>query len=198
MAAQLIYKRRSIRKFQEKSVPKDALDELLKAGRAAPSAKNRQPWRYIVFGGTQKQELLDVMQTGLEREEQGTTDLPKSRYGIPDAKNTLRIMRQAPIIIIILNTNAKSPFLPVDNDERITELCDTLSIGASIENILLAAEELGLGTLWIANTCFAYRELVTYLQTEQQLVGAVAVGYPDETPPQRPRKRLEEIAEYRW
>lgn len=198
MAAQLIYKRRSIRKFQEKSVPKDALDELLKAGRAAPSAKNRQPWRYIVFGGTQKQELLDVMQTGLEREEQGTTDLPKSRYGIPDAKNTLRIMRQAPIIIIILNTNAKSPFLPVDNDERITELCDTLSIGASIENLLLAAEELGLGTLWIANTCFAYRELVTYLQTEQQLVGAVAVGYPDETPPQRPRKRLEEIVEYRW
>lgn len=198
MAAQLIYKRRSIRKFQEKSVPKDALDELLKAGRAAPSAKNRQPWRYIVFGGTQKQELLDVMQTGLEREEQGTTDLPKSRYGIPDAKNTLRIMRQAPIIIIILNTNAKSPFLPVDNDERITELCDTLSIGASIVNLLLAAEELGLGTLWIANTCFAYRELVTYLQTEQQLVGAVAVGYPDETPPQRPRKRLEEIVEYRW
>ncbi|MCI9387257.1 MAG: nitroreductase [Lachnospiraceae bacterium] len=160
-AVQAIYNRRSIRRFQEKSVPEDVLEELLNAGRAAPSAKNRQPWKYIVFGGAQKQELLKVMEAG------------------------------------ILNTNAKSPFLPVDNDEHITELCDTLSIGALIENMLLAAEELGLGTLWIANTCFAYRELVTYLETEQQLVGAVAVGYPDETPSQRPRKQLEDFVEYR-
>lgn len=197
MAMQSIYNRRSIRKFQRKSVPKDVLEELLNAGRVAPSAKNRQPWKYSVFGGTQKQELLDVMQTGLVREEQGITNLPKSRYGIPDAKNTLKIMQQAPIIIVILNTNAKSPFLPVDNDERIMEICDTLSIGAAVENMLLAAEELGLGTLWIANTCFAYKELVSYLRTEHQLVGAVAVGYPDEAPPQRPRKQLEEIVEYR-
>ncbi|MFG6343036.1 MAG: nitroreductase [Lachnospiraceae bacterium] len=160
-AVQAIYNRRSIRRFQEKSVPEDVLEELLNAGRAAPSAKNRQPWKYIVFGGAQKQELLKVMEAG------------------------------------ILNTNAKSPFLPVDNDEHITELCDTLSIGALIENMLLAAEELGLGTLWIANTCFAYRELVTYLETEQQLVGAVAVGYSDETPSQRPRKQLEDFVEYR-
>ncbi len=160
-AVQAIYNRRSIRRFQEKSVPEDVLEELLNAGRAAPPAKNRQPWKYIVFGGAQKQELLKVMEAE------------------------------------ILNTNAKSPFLPVDNDEHITELCDTLSIGASIENMLLAAEELGLGTLWIANTCFAYRELVTYLETEQQLVGAVAVGYPDETPSQRPRKQLEDFVEYR-
>ncbi len=160
-AVQAIYNRRSIRRFQEKSVPEDVLEELLNAGRAAPSAKNRQPWKYIVFGGAQKQELLKVMEAG------------------------------------ILNTNAKSPFLPVDNEEHITELCDTLSIGALIENMLLAAEELGLGTLWIANTCFAYRELVTYLETEQQLVGAVAVGYPDETPSQRPRKQLEDFVEYR-
>ena len=97
-AVQAIYNRRSIRRFQEKSVPEDVLEELLNAGRAAPSAKNRQPWKYIVFGGAQKQELLKVMEAG------------------------------------ILNTNAKSPFLPVDNDEHITELCDTLSIGALIEN----------------------------------------------------------------
>ncbi|MDE7477143.1 MAG: nitroreductase family protein [Lachnospiraceae bacterium] len=163
----------------------------------APSAKNRQPWKYIVFGNVYKEELLKVMESGLEREEQGITELPKSRFGIPDAKNTLRIMQEAPIIIAVLNTNAMSPFLPVDNDERISEICDTLSIGASIENMLLAAEEIGLGTLWIANTCFAYKELMSYLNTEYQLVGAIAVGYADESPQQRPRKQLEEIVEYR-
>lgn len=192
-----IHERRSIRKYQDESIPRKYIDEILEAGRAAPSAKNRQPWKYIVFGGIQKQELLNAMASGLQREEQGRTDLPKSRYGLPDARNTLNCMQQAPIIIVVLNTNAKSPFLPADNDERIAELCDTLSIGASIENMLLAAQELGIGTLWIANTCFAYQELVSYLQTQHQLVGAVALGYPDETPPQRPRKPLEDIVEYR-
>ncbi|MBR3023444.1 MAG: nitroreductase family protein, partial [Oscillospiraceae bacterium] len=96
-----------------------------------------------------------------------------------------------------LNTNGKSPFDPVNADDRITEICDTLSIGASIQNILLKATELGLGTLWIANTCFAYRELTEYLDTKNQLVGAIAVGYPDESPNPRPRKSLDEIIEFR-
>ena len=74
---------------------------------------------------------------------------------------------------------------------------DTLSIGASIENMLLKATEIGLGTLWIANTCYAYKELTEYLETTQQLVGAIALGYADENPTQRPRKKMEDIVEYR-
>ena len=137
------------------------------------------------------------MEFGLKREEHTKSLLPKSASGIQDAKNTLRIMREAPITILVLNTNGKSPFLTVDPDERIMEICDTLSIGASIENILLRAEELELGTLWIANTCFAYGELVEYLCTDKQLVGAIAVGYANENPYPRPRKVLEEIVEMR-
>lgn len=189
--------RRSIRKFLDKEIPLELIKEILEAGRMAPSAKNRQPWKYIVFGNKQKQELLDCMELGLKREEHTKSLLPKSAFGIPDAKNTLRIMREAPIIILVLNTNGKSPFLTVDPDERITEICDTLSIGASIENILLRAEELELGTLWIANTCFAYGELVEYLCTDKQLAGAIAVGYANENPHPRPRKALEEIVEMR-
>lgn len=197
MAINSIYDRRSIRKFQDKDIPIELLNKILDAGRVAPSAKNRQPWKYIVFREKHKKELLKAMEKGLEREEKGITDIPKSRYGIPDAKNTLRIMQEAPIIIVVLNTNAKSPFFPVDNDERISEICDSLSIGASIENMLLAAEEMGLGTLWIANTCFAYKELVSYLNTDEQLISAIAIGYANESPGQRPRKKLSEIVEYR-
>lgn len=197
MSINSIYERRSIRKFKKKEVLVDSINQIIDAGRVAPSAKNRQPWKYIVFGNGYKKELLKVMEAGLQREEKGVTNLPKSRQGLADARNTLRIMQEASIIIIVLNTNGKSPFLSVDNDERITEICDSLSIGASIENMLLAAEEMGLGTLWIANTCFAYAELVSYLNTEAQLVGAIALGYANERPSQRPRKKLEDIAEYR-
>lgn len=197
MSVDAIYKRRSIRKFQQKEVSLEMINKILDAGRAAPSAKNRQPWKYIVFGNEHKKELLKAMEEGLQREEKGITDLQKSQHGIADAQNTLRIMREAPIIIVVINTNAKSPFLPVDNDERITEICDSLSIGASVQNILLVAQAMGLGTLWIANTCFAYRELTTYLNTNEQLAGAIAVGYKAESPNPRPRKSLNEIVEYR-
>ncbi|MED9988767.1 MAG: hypothetical protein UE033_01460 [Coprococcus sp.] len=63
--------------------------------------------------------------------------------------------------------------------------------------MLLRAVELGRGTLWITNTCFAYLELIDYIGTDTQLIGAVAVGYPAERPVARPRKPLEEILEYR-
>ena len=59
--------------------------------------------------------------------------LPLSVNGIPDAKNTLQIMETAPVVIIILNTNGKSPFVQLDVDDRFSEMNDLLSIGASIE-----------------------------------------------------------------
>ncbi|MBR5513798.1 MAG: nitroreductase family protein [Ruminococcus sp.] len=192
-----IYKRRSIRKYLDKEVPKELIEQIIDAGRMSPSAKNRQPWRYIVLGGESKSEFLEYMWKGILREENESVLLPNSHNGISDAKNTWNIMLQAPILIVILNTNGKNPFDMVDADGRFVEICDTLSIGASIENMLLKATEIGLGTLWIANTYYAYKELTKYLETTQQLVGAIALGYAAETPPQRPRKKPEDIVEYR-
>ena len=192
-----IYNRRSIRKYLDKQVSKEMIEQIVDAGRMAPSAKNRQPWKYIVLGGENKLEFLEHMWKGILREEKEQPLLLNSKNGIPDAKNTWDIMMQAPILIVILNINGKSPLDEIDTDNRVTEICDTLSIGASIENMLLKATEIGLGTLWIANTCYAYKELTEYLKTTQQLVGAIALGYADENPTQRPRKKMEDIVEYR-
>ncbi|AZV58355.1 nitroreductase family protein [Clostridium sp. AWRP] len=198
MSIEAIYNRRSIRKYKSKEIPIDIINKILESGRAAPSGKNRQPWKFIVFGGIRKEELLSKMDAGIQRELNEEALLPNSRDGIPDAKNTLRIMKEASIIIMVFNTNGKSPFKNITTaDERFTEIVDTLSIGAAIENMLLQAEDLGVGTLWIANTCFAYDELVNYIDVKTQLVGAVALGYPDEKPNPRPRKTPDSIIEYR-
>ncbi len=63
--------------------------------------------------------------------------------------------------------------------------------------MLLTATEIGYGTLWIANTCYAYEELVNSIGTTSQLVGAVALGSPNEQPKARPRKDIVSIVEYR-
>ncbi len=137
------------------------------------------------------------MAEGLTRELRGDSVLPDSRWGLPDAQNTLSIMKEAPMLIVALNTCGKSIFEPLTIDQRVTEIVDSLSIGAAIENMLLQAEREGIATLWIANTCFAYPELVEYIGTEHQLIGAVAIGYGAESPKPRPRKPLTEIVEYR-
>lgn len=189
--------RRSIRKYKEDAVNKADIETILKAGTVAPSAKNRQPWKYYVYAGNGKNKLLECMESGLVRERDGNKLLPNSQNGLPDAFNTLRIMKEAPIIIVIENTNGLSPYSEIDADNRVTEICDTLSIGASVQNILLTATELGYGTLWIANTCFAYDELVNFIDIKGQLVGAISLGVPNEMPNQRPRKQFEDVVEFR-
>ncbi|MDO5401933.1 MAG: nitroreductase family protein [Eubacteriales bacterium] len=192
-----IYNRRSIRKYLNKDVPKELLEEIIDAGRMAPSAKNRQPWKYVVLGDKSKAEFLEQMKKGIIREENECALLPNSQQGISDAKHTYKIMLEAPVLIVVLNSNCESPFVEIDPDKRFVEICDNLSIGASIENMLLKATDMGLGTLWIANTCYAYKELTSYLDTSMQLVGTIALGYANENPTQRPRKPIEEIVEFR-
>ena len=100
-----IIDRRSIRKYKEKLVEKTDIETILRAGMYAPSAKNRQPWRYYVYSGEKKNVLLDVMEKGLVRERDGKKRLPNSQNGLPDAFHTLKIMREAPVLIIIEKTN---------------------------------------------------------------------------------------------
>ena len=192
-----IKERRSIRKYISKPVDKKLINEILSAAVLAPSAKNRQPWKFIVYSAGSKDELLNAMEKGLIKTKAELSNMSNSEYLLSDAFNTLRIMREAPTVIMVLNTNGSSPFADIDTFARITEICDSLSIGAAIENMLLKATELGLGTLWIANTCYAYNELADFIGTTDLLIGAVALGYADEAPAPRPRKSLDETAEYR-
>ncbi len=188
--------RRSIRKYTDQKVSHDQIETMIKAASLAPSAKNRQPWKYLVYEGKAKEELLSAMERGLEKEKKEHSLLPGSAFALPGAFHTLSIMKEAPVIIIIMDPDGRSPYEPINSDERLAEICDSLSIGASIQNMLLKATEMGLGTLWIANTCFAYHDMVKVIPSKGQLIGVVAVGYAAEDPAPRPRKKLEEILEY--
>lgn len=197
MSVESIYNRRSIRKYKNQEVSIKILEQILNAARVAPSGKNKQPWKFLVYGGALKEGLLAQMEAGIARETNALALLPKSQNDLPDARNTLRIMKEAPIIVVVLNTYGVSPMEPISVDTQVTEIVDCLSIGGAIQNMLLQADDLGIGSLWIANTFFAYPELIAYLDTQEQLVGAIALGYPNEKPGPRPRKTLEEIVEYK-
>lgn len=60
-----IRQRRSIRKYKPDPVPREAIEEVLGAAILAPSGKNRQPWKFLVYQGAAKAALLDEMEKGI-------------------------------------------------------------------------------------------------------------------------------------
>lgn len=191
-----IVKRRSIRKFRSKPVPDKLIEKIVFSGTLAPSAKNRQPWRFIAVSDKSKEAAVLAMERGLEREKR-CPFLPDSAEFLPDAENTLRIIRQAPVTIFVVNTLGTDPRRRLSVDERVYEICNTQSIGAAIENMSLAAQNLGLGSLWIGNVFFAFEELTEFLHTDGVLCAALSIGYPDEKPEARPRKAMNEVFDRR-
>lgn len=192
-----IYDRRSIRKFSDAPIPKEDMIEIIQSGIKAPSSKNRQPWKYIVVQGREKEEMLEVFRRGISREENERALLPQSRQHISAAKYTVDIMVDAPVIVFVVNSLGKSILSELTPEERVYEICNIQSISASIQNMLLSATEKGIGSLWICDIYFAYSELCEWLNSEGQLVAAIAFGYPDESPGERPRKSLNDVVEWR-
>lgn len=191
-----IQKRRSIRKYKPEPVSKELLEEIMRAGMLAPSSKNRQPWRFIVTTGAAKADALEAMERGLKREKQQPL-LPQSACHLAGAWHTLDIMKQAPAVIWIVNPLGLSIHETIGSEERIYEICNAQSIGAALENMTLAAQELGLGSLWICDIYFAFEEMQQWLHEKGELVAALAIGYGDEAPDPRPRKRIEHVIEWR-
>lgn len=192
-----IDQRRSIRKFLDKPIPRQELLEILQSGLKAPSSKNSQPWNYTVVQDQAKANMLQVFRQGLQRMENDPMLPPPFKPLIAAAKQTANIMETAPVILLAVNPYGKNVLGPLTPEEHLAEITQIQSISASIENILLAATEKGIGSLWICDIYFAYDELCQWLGTDGQLVAAIALGYPGESPSARPRKSLEEVVEWR-
>ena len=178
--------RRSIRKFKPDPISEEALTTILTAATQAPSGKNRQPWRFVVVKEDQRPEMIRLMQAGINRCVARGDDPGSSEW-------TTHVMEQAPVTVFIFNPDGLHPWLAHSIDQNFTELVDTQSIGAAIQNMLLAALDLGLGSLWICDVFYAYEELANWLGEKGQMIAAVSFGYPDEVPAARPRKPISDL-----
>ena len=192
-----IHDRRSIRKFQSTPIPKKDIEEILRSAIASPSSKNRQPWRFTVVQGDEKKAALDALSKGIRREESGEALLPESRQHLFSAKRTIEIMDEAPVIIFVENTLARPLRSALSTEDRVGEICNVQSIGAAIENMLLEATDKGLGSLWVCDIFFAYDEINKWLGAGGELVAALALGYPAQFPPARPRKAFDDVVVWR-
>jgi nitroreductase len=179
-----IASRRSIRTFKPDPVPRELVEHLLLAGVQAPSAGNRQPWEFVVVQGERRHEMVAAMRQGLEKVRQSGRSLGSS-------EGSAHCMEQAPVTVFVFNPHQARG--AAWEEWVVGNIADVQSAGAAIENMLLAAQDLGLGTLWICDVFLAYAELCDWLGRKDQLIAAVTIGYPDEAPGPRPRRTVAEV-----
>jgi nitroreductase len=182
-----IEERRSIRKFQDKIVSNETIERLLELAAKAPSGKNRQPWRFIVLQNKSKNELVNIMADAANL-------LKKQNKPIGSLELSINSINEASAIVLAFN--AFSNFEEDYNHYRL--LTDTQSIGAAVQTMLLAAQAFGLGTLWICDVFYCDIEICSWLNRKDELIAAVAIGYPNQSPNPRPRKLLQEVTEWRY
>jgi nitroreductase len=179
-----IASRRSIRKFLDTPLPDEIIRRILNAAILAPSGKNRQPWYFIVIKEDKREQMVNVMRAGIEKHK-----VRGEKTG--SSENSARIMEQAPVTIFVFN-----PYEEKKKKRSTTGLMnvvDVQSTGAAIQNMHLAAQDLGIGALWICDIFYAYDELCKWLGQKNQMIAAVSLGYTDEHPDPRPRKPLDEV-----
>lgn len=186
---EVIRERRSIRKFTSTPITDDQIRTILEAATQAPSGKNRQPWRFIVVKEDKRADMVRIMREGIAK-------MKTQGEEVGSAEWTARIMEHAPVTVFIFNPNGIHPWLLRPIGQMFQEVVDVQSIGAAIQNMLLAAQDLGLGSLWICDVFAAYEGLSQWLGENCQMIAAVSFGYPDEQPNARPRKAVDEVT--RW
>lgn len=171
--SEAIKRRRSIRGFSSKKVNKSLIKSIIEAGRLAPSTKNTQPWHFLVLTGESKDKLAEVAQKHFVEAawiKDGST------------RASCEILKQAPAVILVFNKGPRS-----GGEKKVTHnpkllgavIAETLSIGACIENMILKATSLGLGSLWMGDLTNAAEAINSHLKVKYDLIAGVAIGYPE-------------------
>lgn len=165
----VLFSRKSVRKFKDTPLTKGEIDYLLQAAVSAPNACNMQSWHFFVVTDAQKKKELGEM---------GAVS--------PNAAS-------APLLLVV-TTDGEAI---VDRfGSRAKDLFIIQDTSAAIENILLAATNIGLSGCWMGS--FNEEKLATALGIDQKygIVAVVPIGHAAEDNPKRDRKPMEDVVTY--
>ena len=148
----VIHNRKSVRQYADKPVEREKVETLLKAAMAAPTARNIQPWLFYVITS---RKVLDQL----------AADLPYAK-----------MLAHAPMAIVVAGDTHKG------NPNQEQKLNWSLDCSAATQNLLLAAEALGLGAVWTG--VFPYSQRIEAVSQALQLpphiipLNVIPLGYP--------------------
>jgi len=191
--SEIIRERRSIRKYLDKDIPREVLDELLEDALWAPSGTNRQNWDVYVVKGEKKEKLLNSMILASEIFKPTLEKLfPEKMVNI--TMDFFKNIGGAPVVLLVYmpkhTYELKQDMSTLEKYKlEHNRFTNVLSAAALIQNILLLAKEKDLGTCWMTAPKNAEDQINEEMGiTEKELVSVIPIGYPDQNPPAPPRK----------
>lgn len=187
--------RRSVRRFKTDPVPDSILRNLLHTATFAPSAHNRQPWRFIVLTTSPARENLsnamaEEFQRALEKDNLASDEIAKRV-----SKSRERIAG-APLVIILCLDMSEMDEYPDSRRKKAEYIIATQSVANAGMQLLLAAHAEGLGGVWVCSPVFAQETVQNALNISEtwEPQAMFLLGYPAEAPVLRDRKKLQEVA----
>jgi coenzyme F420-0:L-glutamate ligase / coenzyme F420-1:gamma-L-glutamate ligase len=196
-AHRLMRERRSIRRYRPDAIGRDVLDRVFLSAAAAPSAHNRQPWRYLVIeDAASKAALARAMGERLAAD-RARDDDPPDAIARDVARSHSRITG-APVIVLVCLTLEEADLYPDEVRSRAEFLMAVQSTAMATQNLLLAAYAEGLAACWMCAPLFCPEVVRESLDVPPawQPQGLVTLGVPAEGGRERPRKPLEAFVRY--
>jgi len=171
--------RRSIRRYLPLPVARDLVDSLLEAATAAPSAHNRQPWRFLVIESpSAKQELARVMAERLRLDRTRDGDAPEDIEA--DVSRSVARITGAPIVVVVCLTMADMDRYSDERRGRAEYLMAVQGTAMAAHNLLLAAHAAGLGACWMCAPLFCPDAVCSAfgLAPDWEPQAIITLGYP--------------------
>ena len=196
-----IYTQRAIRYWQDKPVPREALEQIIQAASKAPSGSNTQPWVFVVVDDADKRAAIGGALRSIFESNEGLRALVDSGQDADDKTTRLMLrgakaffsgLDKAPAMVIPCLYQLSSP------TQDPTGLLAGSSIYGAVQNLMLAARALGLGTVMTTAHQMLDADLRSLLGIPDDAypVALIPVGYPDANFGPTTRKGLDEIL--RW
>jgi coenzyme F420-0:L-glutamate ligase/coenzyme F420-1:gamma-L-glutamate ligase len=177
--AELIRTRRSIRRYLDQPVPPALIDQLLEAATWAPSAHNRQPWRFVVVEtAAAKTQLAEQMGERLKADR--LRDGDSIDVIARDVQRSHDRIVFAPIVIVACLSMRDMDHYPDDRRSTLEKTLATQSVANAVQNLLLTAHDLGLGACWMCAPLFVpdVVRVVLDLPTDWDAQVLITLGYP--------------------
>lgn len=192
----LIKNRCTVRKYKDLPIPREIIDKIIEAGRWGPSVHGFQPWRFAVV--TNASLIKKISSTLLEKAEELKSVI--NRF----LSSTAATIDNAPLIILVYNQNIfkeiSYKFYYKIGDKKylkISELSEIQAISAAIQNMILVADSLGIGSCWNTIPLFCEREINKIVGNKEQLVAILTMGYSAEKGKRSQRKAVEKMVQYK-
>jgi nitroreductase len=160
-----IHTRQSVPKVLPDPVPHALIERLLDAAVQAPNHHRNRPWRFMVLTGAARQRLGDVMAQAR------AARAPETPAAVLEAERSKPL--RAPVLIGV--------GIDPPDSEKIIAIENVCAGAAAVENLLLAAHDLGLGAMWRTGTAASEPAVKAFLDftPETEIIAFVYVGYPD-------------------